>query len=84
MVLTSCATSEKVTADTRVFDVDTRAETSVLPTVPFLKLRNRTGIEDAAEYFGDERDTLSAGICELFQMDQGLIRIQRRLVRNAG
>ena len=65
LVLTSCAISEKALADPSATGADTGAEKSVLRTVPFLTLRNRTGSEDAAEYFGDERDTLHAGICEL-------------------
>ena len=65
VVLTWYATSEKAFAETSVSDADIGVEKSVLRTVPFLTLRNRTGSEDASEYFGDERDTLSAGICEL-------------------
>ena len=65
VVLTWCATSEQAFAEPGASDADTRAEKSVLRTVPFLTLRNRTGSEDASEYFGEERNTLSAGICEL-------------------
>lgn len=36
-----------------------------LRTVPFVTLRNKTGSEEAAEYFGGERDALQAGICKL-------------------
>jgi esterase/lipase superfamily enzyme len=41
------------------------ADNDLLRTVPFLTLRNRTGSDKATEYFGGERDTLHAGICEL-------------------
>ncbi len=43
----------------------TTADKDVLRTVPFLTLRNKTGSDEVAEYFGGERDTLHAGICEL-------------------
>ena len=43
----------------------TTADNDLLRTVPFLTLRNKTGSDKAAEYFGGERDTLHAGICEL-------------------
>ena len=36
----------------------------LLRTVPFLTLRNKTGSEDASEYFGGERSSLQAGYCE--------------------
>jgi esterase/lipase superfamily enzyme len=32
--------------------------------VPFLTVRNKTGKDKAAEYFGGERNSLQAGICE--------------------
>ncbi len=41
------------------------SENGLLRTVPFLTLRNKTGSEKASGYFGGERDTLHAGICEL-------------------
>ncbi|NNJ98003.1 MAG: alpha/beta hydrolase [Gammaproteobacteria bacterium] len=65
MVLASCATSEKVLTDTSVTGAESAAENGELRTVPFLTLRNRTGREEAPKYFGGERDTLRAGICEL-------------------
>jgi len=34
-------------------------------TVPFVTLRNKTGSEEAAEYYGGERDMLQAGLCKL-------------------
>jgi len=34
-------------------------------TVPFLTLRNKTGGEDVAEYFGGKRDILRAGYCDV-------------------
>ncbi len=36
----------------------------MLRTVPFLTLRNKTGRENAPEYFGGERSSLKAGYCE--------------------
>ena len=36
-----------------------------LGTVPFVTLRNKTGSDEAAEYFGGERETLQAGLCKL-------------------
>ena len=44
---------------------ETATENGPLRTVPFLTLRNKTGSEKASEYFGGERDTMHAGICEL-------------------
>ena len=41
------------------------SENGPLRTVPFLTLRNKTGSDEAAEYFGGERDILHAGVCEL-------------------
>ena len=57
--------SETSPAENNVAGVETCAERGLLRTVPFLTLRNKTGSEKASEYFGGERDTLHAGICEL-------------------
>jgi esterase/lipase superfamily enzyme len=40
-------------------------EDGLLRTVPFITLRNKTGSSDAAEYFGDERNAVHAGYCDL-------------------
>ena len=40
-------------------------EDGLLRTVPFITLRNKTGSSDAAEYFGDERNGVYAGYCDL-------------------
>jgi esterase/lipase superfamily enzyme len=40
-------------------------EDGLLRTVPFITLRNKTGSSTAAEYFGNERNTVHAGYCEL-------------------
>ena len=37
----------------------------MLNTLPFITLRNKTGSSKAAKFFGDERDTLHAGYCDL-------------------
>lgn len=42
-------------------------EDGKLRTVPFLTVRNKTGTDKAAEYFGGERSSLQAGICELLR-----------------
>lgn len=39
--------------------------------VVFLTLRNRTGSEDPAEYFGDQRSELRAGMCRTRTLDFG-------------
>ena len=39
--------------------------------VPFLTLRDRTGSDDPAEIYGDERGTLNAGWCEVGPRDLG-------------
>ena len=36
-----------------------------LQTVPYITFRNKTGSEEAAEYFGDRRGTVQAGTCEM-------------------
>jgi len=36
-----------------------------LHTVPYITLRNKTGSDDASEYFGGERGTMRAGYCGL-------------------
>lgn len=43
----------------------TTADNDLLSTVPFITLRNKTGSDEVAEYFGGERSTLQAGYCEL-------------------
>jgi esterase/lipase superfamily enzyme len=43
----------------------TTADNDLLRTVPFVTLRNKTGSDEAPEYFGGERGTLRAGYCEL-------------------
>ena len=40
-------------------------EGGLLRTVPFITLRNRTGSSDATEYFGNERNGVHAGYCDL-------------------
>jgi esterase/lipase superfamily enzyme len=60
-----CVNSETNQAENNATGVETGAENGLLRTVPFLTLRNKTGSDNAAEYFGGERDTLHAGICEL-------------------
>lgn len=42
------------------------SEEGELPSaVPFLTLRNKTGSDKASEFFGDERDAIHAGNCEV-------------------
>ncbi len=41
--------------------------------VPFLTLRNKTGSDDPAEAFGDERSGLSAGWCSVREIDLKLL-----------
>ncbi len=68
LIMTSCApdaNSETQVVTTETTTAETGADSDLLRTVPFLTLRNKTGSEEAAEYFGGERDTLHAGICEL-------------------
>lgn len=65
MALASCATTEKALTDTDAIGADVEVEKRVLRTVPFLTVRNRTGSDEASEYFGGHRDKLRAGICRL-------------------
>lgn len=67
-LMTVCApgaNSETTQAESNAAAAEASAESGLLRTVPFLTLRNKTGSDNAAEYFGGERDTLHAGICEL-------------------
>ena len=57
--------SETTQAETEAATLETSAENDLLRTVPFLTLRNKTGSDEAKKFFGGERDTLHAGICEL-------------------
>jgi esterase/lipase superfamily enzyme len=45
--------------------VDTANENVIRRTVPFVTLRNKTGSVIAAEYFGDERNTVHTGYCDV-------------------
>jgi esterase/lipase superfamily enzyme len=65
MAGTSDANSQTTSADTASTRAETGPENGMLRTVPFLTLRNKTGSDKAAEYFGGERSSLSAGICAL-------------------
>ena len=40
-------------------------EEGMLNAVPFITLRNKTGSDKAAKFFGDERDTMHAGHCDI-------------------
>ena len=64
-VCTPDANSETTQAAKKATGMETSTGNELLRTVPFLTLRNKTGSDKAAEYFGGERDTLHAGICEL-------------------
>jgi len=43
----------------------TAADDGLLRTVPFITLRNKTGSDNVAQYYGGERSPLTAGYCEL-------------------
>lgn len=60
------ACTPEVIGDTRKESETKEAasENGLLRTVPFLTLRNKTGSEDASEYFGGKRSSLQAGYCE--------------------
>ena len=59
------AYSENAQGSTNAADRVAGAGEAPLRTVPFLTLRNRTGSDNAADYFGGERGSLAAGYCEL-------------------
>jgi len=40
---------------------------------PFFTLRNRTGSEDPAEFYGGERSDLKAGVCKVEELDLGVL-----------
>ncbi len=41
------------------------SEEGMLSAVPFMTLRNKTGSSKAAKFFGDERDAMHAGYCDI-------------------
>ena len=49
----------------KIASASARTEDGLLRTVPFITLRNRTGSNDATEYFGNERNGVHAGYCDL-------------------
>jgi esterase/lipase superfamily enzyme len=59
------ANSETTQSVPESTDRQTASEKEPLRTVPFLTLRNKTGSDEAADYFGGERSSLTAGYCEL-------------------
>ena len=59
------AYSETGQGSTNAADRVAGAGDAPLRTVPFMTLRNRTGSDNAADYFGGERGGLAAGYCEL-------------------
>jgi len=59
------AYSETAQGSTNPADRLAGADNAPLRTVPFLTLRNKTGSDSAADYFGGERGSLTAGYCEL-------------------
>ncbi len=74
MAWTSDAISETASTDTASTSAETGRENDLLSTVPFLTLRNRTGSDKAAEHFGGERGSLSAGICKLDRTPLSLLK----------
>jgi esterase/lipase superfamily enzyme len=59
------AKSETMQDATKAAAVENTGSNGLLRTVPFLTLRNKTGSDEAADYFGGDRNTLRAGYCEL-------------------
>lgn len=59
------ANSEELIGTTDPAITEDSAQNRTSRRVPFLSLRNITGSERASEFFGDRRDTLRAGYCEL-------------------
>ena len=62
---TSDANGETSQTDTTASTTGTVVEEAISQSVPFLTLRNKTGSDEAAEYFGGERSVLQAGDCDL-------------------
>ena len=68
LTLAACtpdANSETLQAGTSTVSMETSAATTISQSVPFLTLRNKTGDEEVAKYFGGERGSLTVGTCEL-------------------
>ncbi|MEA2079990.1 MAG: hypothetical protein U9P00_09075, partial [Pseudomonadota bacterium] len=45
--------------------VDTASEHAIRRTVPFITLRNKTGSAAASDHFGDERNSVHTGYCDV-------------------
>ena len=66
--INSIAETQTVTAKTP----GSKEET--LQTVPYITFRNKTGSEDAADYFGGGRSTAQAGTCEMSNTPLSLLK----------
>ena len=66
--INSIAETQKATAKTP----GSKEET--LQTVPYITFRNKTGSEDAADYFGGDRSTVHAGYCDLSNTSLSLLK----------
>ena len=68
LLLAACSASddEQQSADSQPAEaVETASGNVIRRTVPFVTLRNKTGRATAAEYFGDERNSVHTGYCEV-------------------
>lgn len=68
LLLAACSASddEQQSADSQPAEaVETASGNVIRRTVLFVTLRNKTGRATAAEYFGDERNSVHTGYCEV-------------------
>ena len=68
ITMASCtpdANSETRATKAQTTTAKTGSEKVISQSVPFLTLRNKTGDDEAANFFGGERSALKAGYCEL-------------------
>lgn len=67
-VMAACGTddySEAQSGTNEATNSNTSTQDGSLLTVPFITLRNKTGSSKATEYFGNERNGVHAGYCDL-------------------
>ena len=55
----------KTMSETKSSASTMESEEEMLSAVPFITLRNKTGSDKAAKFFGDERDAMHAGYCDI-------------------
>ena len=67
-LVTACGPSdygEAASGTEKSTSTKTGTKEGLFRTVPFITVRNKTGSSEATKFFGDERDSIRAGYCDL-------------------